>query len=349
MNVKLVTKVIMVLFLILSGCAIPTSNSQTSKVETDLRFSVQQEGQFEEALGVPYEIKMGNCEGVRDSEKVEERSKTYLTELDIEVSNNVAAEIGTNVEVAKVMLSDEIGLALGVRVGTSTEAKSSVKIVTPPGYRTVAHLQWKEVWTTGIIAISFPDGTYLDALPFSVLNSLTLEQLDIQTINCDTGTELENGSEAQISTPEVPIIPATPEPVSIGTISVPGNSSEGIKFSATQAGIYSFKYVSGSYSTYPASKTPPAGTLTWLTAIRVFKNREVDWNGIAISNNSDYRAADFAYYSSASEVENIAQGSILTVALKKGEFLIFVAVDELPYYSDNPGEVIFEVLYTSSQ
>lgn len=153
----------------------------------------------------------------------------------------------------------------------------------------------------------------------------------------------------QVSTSEIPVIPPTLTPVSIGTISVLGNSSEGIKFTAPQAGTYTFKYVSGSYSTYPAGKTPPAGTLTWLTAIRIFKNRPVEWNGIAISNNSDYRATDYAFYASASEVEDIAKGSILTVSLFKDDYLIFVAVDELPYYSDNPGEVIFEVLYTPSQ
>lgn len=341
--------VIFVSVLFLSGCGNPPANTQAPKVDTNLQFSVMQEGQIFESIGAPYPIEVDNCKGARDSEKVEERSNTFITELNLEVSNTVAAEVGGNIEVAKVMISDQIGLALGTRIGTSTEARSSVKIVTPAGYKTVAHLQWKEVWTSGKIAISHPDGTYVDVLPFSVLNSLTLEQLDSQTVNCETGVITENGSTAQISTPEIPVILPTPAPVSIGNISVQGNSSEGTKFTATQAGIYTFKYISGAYSTYPASKTPPAGTLTWLTAVRVFKNRPVEWNGIAISNSSDYRAVDYAYYATASEVENIAKGSILMVSLLQGDYLVFAAVDELPYYSDNPGEVVFEVLYTPNQ
>jgi|GEM_PF-4762972 outer membrane murein-binding lipoprotein Lpp len=349
MNAKIILTAIVVSLLFLSGCANPPVNTQAPKVNTNLQFSVKQEKQETKTAGAPYEITVDNCNGARDSEKTEERSKTYLTELNLEVSNKVAAEIGGNVEVAKVMLSDEIGLALGIRIGTQTESKSSVKIVTPAGQKTIAHLQWEEVWTSGTVAISRPDGSYVDVLPFSVLNSLTLEQLDTQTVNCETGAIVENGSTAQISTPAVPVIPPTPAPVSIGTITVPGNSSEGIRFNVTQTGTYIFKYVSGSYSTYPANKTPPAGVMTWLTAVRVFKNRPVAWNGDAISEQNDYRIVDYAYFPNASEAEAAAQGHSLTVSLLNGDYLILVGVDGKQYYSDNPGEVVLEVLYTPSQ
>ena len=346
MKIKKTFVIIFVSFLFLSGCANPSASTQAPKNEINLQFSVMQEDQIFGSIGQPYPIEVDNCKGVRDSEKIEERSKAFITELTLEVSNTVAAEVGGNVEVAKVMISDKIGLALGLKIGTSTETRSSVKIVTPAGYRTVTHLQWKEIWTSGKVAISRLDGTYVDVLPFSVLNSLTLEQLDTQTINCETGTIAENGPVAEIITPEIPVINPSPTPISIGNISVLGNSSEGTKFIASQAGRYTFKYVSGSYSTYPASKTPPAGTLTWLTAIRVFKNRPVEWNGIAINNYSDYRAVDYSFFASANEAEKVAKGSVLTVSLLQGDYLIFVAVDELPFYSDNPGEVVFEVLFT---
>lgn len=349
MNIKNTFAVILMSVLLLSGCGNPPANTQAPKINTNLQFSVMQEDQIFKSIGAPYSIEVDNCKGARDSEKVEERSKTFITELNLEVSNTVAAEFGGNVEVAKVMISDQIGLSLGTRIGTSTEARSSVKIVTPAGYKTVAHLQWKEVWTSGKIAISHPDGTYVDVLPFSVLNSLTLEQLDSQTVNCETGAITENGSIAQISTPVVPVIPPTPAPVSIGTVTVLGNSSEGTRFNVTQTGTYTFRYISGSYSTYPSNKTPPAGVKTWLTAIRVFKNRPIAWNGDAISEQSDYRIADYGYFSSASEAESAAQGHSLTVSLLNGDYLILVGVDGKQYYSDNLGEIVLEVLYTPSQ
>jgi hypothetical protein len=345
MNVKIILITVFVLLFPLSGC----SNSPTTQVPTNnsnLQFSVVQEGQILESIGEPYPIEVDNCDGARDSEKIEERSRSFITELSLEVSETVAAEVGGNIEVAKIMISDEIGVALGVRIGTSIETRSSIKIVTPAGYRTIAHLQWREVWSSGKVAISHPDGTYIDVLPYSVLNSLTLEQLDSKTVECKTGSIVEAGPTAQISTPEVPVILPTSAPVSIGSISVVGNSSVGTKFTADQAGVYIFKYVSGSYSTYPESKTPPAGTLTWLTAIRMFKNRPIEWNGEAISEQNDYRIVDFGFFSSAAESEEKANGGSLTVTLLKGDYLLLAPVDEQSHYSDNPGEVIFDVLYT---
>ena len=217
-------------------------------------------------------------------------------------------------------------------------------------------LEPAKTWLVGVIGIILlcsGVGMYLIPAIQPLATSSTKTPISESPTQVNQPTSIAQSSSpsptTQIPTSEAPVIISTSAPVSIGEISIAGNSSEGTKFTAPQAGVYTFKYISGSYSTYPASKTPPAGTLTWLTAIRVFKNRLVEWNGIAVSNSSDYRAVDYAYYASASEVESIAKGSVLTVSLLQGDYLIFVAVDELPYYSDNPGEVIFEVLYAPNQ
>jgi formylglycine-generating enzyme required for sulfatase activity len=219
MNAKSAIIVTIISFLILSGCTSPaTENPQTPTTGSGPIFKVEPGNPLFESVGAPYEITAANCQGARDSEKTEERSKTYSTDLRIEVSNTVAAEVGGDIIAAKATLSDEIGVALGVTIGAQTEIKSSVKIVTPPGQKTVAHLQWKEEWTSGTIAVSRPDGTPVDILPFSVLNSLTLEQLDVQTINCETGVAVENGSTVQIITAgDTPV----PVPTSTGQADVP--------------------------------------------------------------------------------------------------------------------------------
>ena len=314
-----------------------------------VKFLVSKDGSEAKSLGEPFEIPTDNCGSSTVVKQTQEKSRSYTTELNITVSDKVAAEIGGSVEVANAKLSAEIGIQLGVRYGIENTSKSSIEISVPAGKRTITTLQWKEEWTKGTVSVVRPNGEYVDTLPFSALNDIVLMLVETKTMDCTTGKVETQQTTPQISTPEIPVIPPTLTPVSIGTISVLGNSSEGIKFTATQAGVYMFKYIGGAYSTYPSNKTPPAGTLTWLTAVRVFKNRPVEWNGIAISNSSDYRAVDYAYYASANEVENIANGSILTVSLLKGDYLVFVAVDELPYYSDNPGEVNFEVLYTPGQ
>jgi len=75
----------------------------------------------------------------------------------------------------------------------------------------------------------------------------------------------------------------------------------------------------------------------------------VEWNGAAISNSPDISAVDFGYSSSSSEAEAKVQGQEAVVSLMQGDYLILVGVDGRPYYSDNPGEVIFEVLFTPTQ
>lgn len=192
--------VMMILFLILSGCTNSTSTPQSPKIESNLQFLVSQEDQLIRSVGSPYEVTVNNCMGARDSVKTEHRSKSYRTELDLAVSKTVAAEFGGDVKVAELKLSDEIGISLGIQIGTTTEAASSVQITTPPGNRTVTHLQWEEVWTSGTISVSRPDGTLVDVLPFSVLNSLTLTQLDSQIEICPD-TTVESGATVQATVP----------------------------------------------------------------------------------------------------------------------------------------------------
>jgi formylglycine-generating enzyme required for sulfatase activity len=233
MNIKFAIIVMIVLFLILSGC-IPSMSTNTSVPtgETSFVFLVEQGDPLFVSTGAPYEITADNCQGARDSEKTEERSRTYSTELKIEVSNAMAAEVGGDIKAARLMLSNEIGTALGVTIDSQTSSTSSVKIITPPGNKTVARLEWKEIWTSGTIAVSRPDGKKIDALPFSVLDSLSLEQLGIQTINCETDAIVNNGSTVQIFSGHVDISTDTTQGVNIPMVLIPkGDFSMGRLYS----------------------------------------------------------------------------------------------------------------------
>jgi len=178
---------------------------------------------------------------------------------------------------------------------------------------------------------------------FQIINTLVEQGIIIGPIvqvgNPNEPTQTPNALTIELSTPALR---------SIGTLIVPANSNEGIKFTAPESGQYIFKYSAGAYSTYPLESIP-GGTPTWLTAVRIFKNRPVEWNGDAISNSPDISAVDFGYSSSSSEAEAKVQGQEAVVSLMQGDYLILVGVDGRPYYSDNPGEVIFEVLFTPTQ
>jgi len=153
----------------------------------DFRYQVDRESYSLEIAGSPYEVPTDNCQGTRDSTKRDQLSRRFFATLQVDISKEIAAEIGGDVGVAKAVLGEKIGAALGIQLGTELEASSSVEIVTPPGKRSITTLQWKEVWTKGTVAVIRPDGSYLGALPFAALNSLTLEQLGSQTLDCETG------------------------------------------------------------------------------------------------------------------------------------------------------------------
>lgn len=320
-------------------------NSQPA-LPSGMRTIVSSDGSQTKVVGEPFDVPMDNCGNTTTVTQSQEKSRTYRSELDITVSKNVAAEIGGTVEVATAMLREEVGVQLGIRFGTDNTFTSRIEMPIAPGTQTITTLQWKEEWVTGNVTIVRPDGSYVDVLPFSALNDVVLMQVGVKSIDCKSGNILEQpAATAIIETPVLPQIVPAPTPALIGTMVFPGNTSEGVKFTATQPGLYTFKYVNGAYSIYPKSQIT-SGQKTWLTAFRVFLNRSAEWNGTAITNYPDYNFADFLYFGSSNDAENTAQGYDLTVGLLKGDYLLFVPVDGKPYYSDNPGEVTVDILFT---
>ena len=204
----------LVTLLLLASCApTVTPTPVSSDTRGEFQYQVAREGFTTQLSGIPYEIVADNCNGARDSRKTEERSQAYVVELNVEVSNKIAAEVGGNVEVAKVMLRDEIGLALGVKIGSQAQAKSTVEIVTPPGAKTATTVQWKETWVKGNIAIQRPDGSYVGVLPFTVLNSLTLDQQGSRTVNCETGATVPVLETPKVQTTLASTLTILPTPV----------------------------------------------------------------------------------------------------------------------------------------
>ena len=319
----------------------------------NFRYEVLLESFRLEIWGSPYAVDINNCGGQTIIEQQERRSQRYIAELDIEISNSVAAEFGGDVLVAEATLGAQIGSKLGIRIGSEVEAETAVTLTASPGTKTETILQWRQSWTEGKIAILRPDGNYVAVLPFAVLNNLTLETVDTITYTCvgnnieqqDQVVTVELATTPVIEDVTVPEIKPAPEAILIGVWTVPGNSSAGSKFEVEQAGLYTFVYKGGAYSTYPVSSIP-SGASTWLTAVRVFHNRPTEWDGIAISNSPDINAVDFLYSSSAEDAVNKANGSSFTITLLKGDYLIMVAVDGKPYYSDNPGRIEFDVYFT---
>lgn len=316
----------------------------------DLTFSVAQTESYLQLAGQPEEIPVENCGGERDSTQTLTRSRSLLTALQIEISETVAGELGGDVKVAEALIRAEIGTQLGVRFGTETQISSALEIVTPPGRRSLTTVQWNERWTKGDVSIIRSDGTYVDVLPFLALNSLVLEQQGVVLLTCDDGDAevIEEVTEPEFVPPLPPLIPATPTPVILGTITVPGNSNEGYTFRAQVPGQYVFRYISGAYSVYPPnSDSIPEDFDPWLSDIRAFKNRPIQWNGEDISETSDFRIINLGYNATAEGAEQDARefSAPVTISLAQGDVLHLVGVDKRSSYNDNPGEVVLEVLF----
>ena len=130
-----------------------------------------------------------------------------------------------------------------------------------------------------------------------------------------------------------------PEFERVAMLEVLGNSNQGTIFEATAAGIYQFRYTEGAYAT-------SANRNDWLTALRVFHNREIAWlSNEALSADPDYVLANYGYAPSAIRAqEKAVGGEPLVVELAAGDSLIFVVVDGRRQYEDNPGTMLVEVL-----
>ena len=332
----------------------PTSTS-TPFIEPTILVNLQSSGPEVDFTGSPEEILLDNCGGLRDSTLTQTVMRSFIAEVQFEVSDQIAGEFGVGVKIVEAKIRNEISAKLGVRFGTQLTRSSEVEAVVPAGHRTITTLQFKESWKTGDVELLRPDGTYIDVLPFVALDSLKFVQTGVQTIRCDDGQEVVAEDTTPVAIPpaeillEAPTLKPTAVPIVTGKIVVPGNLAEGISFPVTRAGTYIFRYVGGAYSTYPPDRIP-SGLQTWLADVRVFKNRPVQFDDDKINEYSDYRLVNLGYGNSTEEVQNRALQNAVPVQIQlvEGDELHIVAVDARSAYNDNPGQVEFEVLFIAN-
>jgi len=144
----------------------------------------------------------------------------------------------------------------------------------------------------------------------------------------------------------------------IGSTKILGNSEEGSRFVASQKGQYTFKYTSGSYSTWPTAQSTE---IKWRTRINIYKNRPISWEQRPYNPEDDKtliykepRSADsiFGNYNVATQSDSIqfAQTqSQFTFNLNSGDYLIFVAIDDQNWYNNpapNIGDITFEISFS---
>jgi len=342
----------------LSGCVDPTNsnvsepNGPSSIASSQSVIRVVPSGVEPEKRQISREVyPQNNCGGVAEvtSTFSQERAITYILNLGQEITLSADGTIGIPT-VGNIQIGTEVATHYNVSYGKTETKSSQLALKAKEGTKVEHVIKHVELWDRGTVIVTVSSSDYSYPYQFPIGYRLELEET-IQ-LPCPSSTTVitstsESGITAVVTivnTPVMPEIVPTPIPSTIGTIVVPGSSNLGVKFASTASGFYTFRYVSGSYSTYPAGNTP-SDIKSWLTAIRIFKNRDVEWNGIAISDFPDVNLSDFNFNFTAAEAEAKAKGSSTTIQLQEGDYLILVGVDGKPDYSDNPGEVVLEVLY----
>lgn len=186
-----------------------------------------------------------------------------------------------------------------------------------------------------------PTYTYTPTSTSTLINTIIPSPTHTHTA---TNTRIATAKPTQAPSPAFTRIICRSE--NLGTVTIPGNTSDGIPFVARQAGTYLFTYESGAYSTLATDEA------SWRTAILAFSG-QVQWvpdgDKFAINKSAALRRiADTGSFDNEQTAVVRAQGRWNSVFLRAGQSLTLVAVDHLYWYSDNPGSVVLHVTYTPS-
>jgi len=140
------------------------------------------------ASGAEYETTTNNCASSEKSVETHSRSRKFLTEVKLTISQAVSTELGGGVPgVAEAKLSAELAASLGIGLGIEEEVTGSRVITTPGNSKSVTRLRWDETWDKGIIKVQRADGLVVGEVPFLALKTLHLTQLESKEISCESG------------------------------------------------------------------------------------------------------------------------------------------------------------------
>jgi len=150
-----------------------------------------------EILGPSFTILTNNCGASTATTEIFTRQRSYTTEVSLTITEDVRASVGGGIPGAlQADLQAGLEHQLGVQIGATETYTAERHIITPPESISRTTLQWQEVWMMGAIHILTPDGDLLGDVPFQLLTTLRLAQLNVQTDSCAA-----NGAETEEEVP----------------------------------------------------------------------------------------------------------------------------------------------------
>ena len=211
---SLLLSLVLTLSFLLNGCTASTSSDEPASPvaqATDFAYIVSLDDKPDISVsGNEFEITTNNCGSRVSTLQSFSRSRQFQVTFAAEFSESLRGQLGGDIIVAGAEIEAEVGLALGVQVGSSETVQTERQIETPADSITIVKLRWEEIWQTGSVRIQYDDGDKIGDLPFRILTTINLSQVSVQDLPC--GTLSSSGTESVSTLPTNEIERATTSP-----------------------------------------------------------------------------------------------------------------------------------------
>ena len=220
---SLLLSLVLTLSFLLNGCTASTSSDEPASPvaqATDFAYIVSLDDKPDISVsGNEFEITTNNCGSRVSTLQSFSRSRQFQVTFAAEFSESLRGQLGGDIIVAGAEIEAEVGLALGVQVGSSETVQTERQIETPADSITIVKLRWEEIWQTGSVRIQYDDGDKIGDLPFRILTTINLSQVSVQDLPCGTLSSSGTESVSTLPTNEIerattfPTVPASLVPV----------------------------------------------------------------------------------------------------------------------------------------
>jgi len=166
--------------------AVPVSPAPTS-ADAPYRIEVElDEGEPAiEVIGAPFTLTTNNCGTSAATTEIFSRERTYTTDATFTITEDIRASVGGGIPGAlQANLQAGLEQQLGLILGSTESHRTEREIITPADQISLTTLQWQELWMLGTFHLLTPGGELLGNIPFRVISSLHLAQLETSSMAC---------------------------------------------------------------------------------------------------------------------------------------------------------------------
>lgn len=137
-------------------------------------------------IGNPYTDVVNNCGSQGSTIGTFRRERTFTATVTMDISQEIQDAFPGQVAQIKSEIEAKILQHYGLQIGTSETITAQREVPAPPNTKQYVTLQVEEIWGTGHISATYPNGSVISVVPFRVLTALNLKQMNIDEVHCDS-------------------------------------------------------------------------------------------------------------------------------------------------------------------